>query len=84
MTLSGVKTSSTPSALTTKLPIPSPRLYEQQDDEDDDHDTKHDLTRETVIELEEEVGVPADTYLFDSWFAHDSGLPDHIESYDRD
>ncbi|GAB7011216.1 hypothetical protein JCM31271_31590 [Halorubrum trueperi] len=60
------------------------RLYEQQDDEDDDHDTKYDLAREIVTELEEEVGVPADTYLFDSWFAHDSGLPDHIESYSKD
>jgi len=28
--------------------------------------------------------VPADTYLFDSWFAHDSGLPEHIESYGKD
>ncbi|MFD1599226.1 IS701 family transposase [Halobellus rarus] len=60
------------------------RLYEQHDDEDDDHDTKYDLAREIVTELEEEVGVPADTYLFDSWFAHDSGLPDHIESYNKD
>jgi len=28
--------------------------------------------------------VPADTYLFDSWFAHDSSLPEHIESYGKD
>jgi len=60
------------------------RLYEQQDDEEDDHDTKYDLAREIVTELEEEVGVPADTYLFDSWFAHDSGLPEQIESYGKD
>jgi SRSO17 transposase len=60
------------------------RLYEQQDDEDDDHDTKYDLAREIVTELEEEVGVPADTYLFDSWFAHDSDLPEQIESYGKD
>jgi SRSO17 transposase len=60
------------------------RLYEQQDDQDDDHDTKYDLAREIVTELEEEVGVPADTYLFDSWFAHDSGLSQHIESYSKD
>jgi len=60
------------------------RLYEQQDDDAQDHDTKYDLAREIVTELEEEVGVPADTYLFDSWFAHDSDLPEHIESYDKD
>ena len=28
--------------------------------------------------------MPSDNYLFDSWFAHDSGLPDHIESYNKD
>jgi SRSO17 transposase len=60
------------------------RLYEKQDEDDQDHDTKYDLAREIVTELEEEVGVPADTYLFDSWFAHDSGLPEYIESYDKD
>lgn len=37
-----------------------------------------------VTELEEEVGVPADTYLFDSWFAHNSDLPKQIESYGKD
>jgi len=30
------------------------------------------------------VGVPAETTLFDSWLAHDSGLLEHIESYDKD
>jgi SRSO17 transposase len=60
------------------------RLYKQQDDDDQDHDIKYDLAREIVTELEDEVGVPADTYLFDSWFAHDSGLPEHIESYSKD
>ncbi len=57
------------------------RQYEKTDDEDE---TKYDLSREMVTELEEEVGVPADTYLFDSWFAHDSGLIKHIESYGKD
>jgi Transposase DDE domain. len=28
--------------------------------------------------------VPAATYLFDSWFAHDSGLIKHIESHQKD
>ena len=60
------------------------RLYEKQDDNDQNHDTKYDLAREIVTELEDEVGVPADTYLFDSWFAHDSGLVEHIESYAKD
>ncbi|PHQ42413.1 IS701 family transposase, partial [Halorubrum sp. C191] len=60
------------------------RLYEKQDDNDQDHDTKYDLAREIVTELEDEVGVPADTYLFDSWFAHDSGLPELIESSEKD
>ncbi|EMA48458.1 transposase ISHwa4, partial [Halococcus salifodinae DSM 8989] len=51
------------------------RQYEKADDEDqDDEETKYDLAQEIVTELEEEVGVPADTYLFDSWFAHDSDL----------
>ena len=59
------------------------RPYEQQDNEADNHDTKYDLAREIVTELEE-VGVRRHTYLFDSWFAHDSGLPDHIESYQKD
>jgi hypothetical protein len=51
------------------------RIYEKQDEDDQDHDTKYDLGREIVKELEKEVGVPADTYLFDSWFAHSSDLP---------
>jgi hypothetical protein len=60
------------------------RLYEQQDESDQDHDTKYDLAREIVTELEEEVGVRRHTYLFDSWFAHGSGLPEHTESYSKD
>jgi SRSO17 transposase len=60
------------------------RLYEQQDEDDEDHDTKYDLAREIITELEEEVGVPADTYLFDSWFAHSSDLLEYIESYGKD
>jgi SRSO17 transposase len=44
----------------------------------------YDLAREIVTELEEEVGVRRHTYLFDSWFAHDSGLPEHIEFYGKD
>ncbi|QSG14494.1 IS4 transposase [Halapricum desulfuricans] len=53
-------------------------------DDDQDHDTKYDLTREIVTELEEEAGVRRHTYLFDSWFAHDSSLPEYIGSYDKD
>ena len=60
------------------------RLYEKQDEDDQDHDTKYDLAREIVTELEKEVGVRRHTYLFDSWFAHDSGLPEHTESYGKD
>jgi FOG: Transposase len=60
------------------------RLYEKQDEDASNHDTKYDLAREIVTELEDEVGVPADTYLFDSWFAHDSALVEHIESYGND
>jgi hypothetical protein len=50
----------------------------------DDDDTKYDLARDIITELEAEVGVPADTYLFDAWFAHDSDLIEHVESYDKD
>jgi hypothetical protein len=62
------------------------RQYEKADDEDqdDEDETKYDLSREIVTELEEEVGVPADTYLFDSWFAHDSDLVKHVGSYGKD
>ena len=56
------------------------RLYE--DNKDDE--SKYDLAREVVTELEEEVGVRRYTYLFDSWFAHDSDLIGHLESYDKD
>ena len=55
------------------------RLYD-----DDDDRTKYDLAREIITELEEEVGVPADTYLMDSWFTHDSNLIEYVESYDKD
>ena len=61
------------------------RQYEKSDeDQDDEEETKYDLAREIVTELEEEVGIPAETYLFDSWFAHDSGLIKHVESYGKD
>jgi hypothetical protein len=62
------------------------RQYEKADDEDqnDEDETKYDLPREMVTELEEEGSVPADTYLFDSWFVHDSGLIKHVESYGKD
>jgi len=59
------------------------RQYENRDDEDED-ETKYKLAREIITELEEEVGVPADTYLFDAWFAHDSELIKHVESYGKD
>jgi hypothetical protein len=84
-TLSGAKTSSRPSTLSIKIAYPlTLRLYEQQDNDDQDHDTKYNLAREIATELKDEVGVPADTYLFDSWFTHDSGLPEYIESYGKD
>jgi hypothetical protein len=54
------------------------------EDQDDAGETKYDLSQEIVTELEEEGGVPADTSLFDSWFAHDSGLITHVESYGKD
>jgi len=62
------------------------RQYEKADDEDqnDADETKYNLSREMITELEEEVGVRRNTYLFDSWFAHDSGLIKHVESYDED
>jgi len=59
------------------------RQYEKRDDEEED-ETKYKLAREIITELEEEVGVPADTYLFDAWFAHDSELIKHVESYGKD
>ena len=62
------------------------RQYEKSGDEnqEDEDKTKYDLSREMVTELEEEVGVPAETYLFDCWFAHDSRLIKHVESYGKD
>jgi SRSO17 transposase len=59
------------------------RQYEKSESQDE-HKSKYDLAREIITELEEEVGVAADTYLFDSWFAHDSGLIEHVESYGKD
>jgi len=59
------------------------RQYEKRDDEDED-ETKYELACEIITELEEEVGVPAGTYLFDAWFAHDSELIKHVESYGKD
>src|SRR5699024_7315930 len=55
------------------------RLYD-----DDDDQSKYDLARDIIDELEDEVGVPADTYLMDSWFTHDSNLTEYIESYGKD
>ncbi len=60
------------------------RQYEKADDDQDENETKYELAREIITELEEEVGVPAGTYLFDSWFAHDSNLIKHVESYGKD
>jgi len=51
------------------------------EDQEEAKKTKYDLARELITELEEEVGVPVVTYLFDSWLAHDSGLIAHVESY---
>jgi len=59
------------------------RQYEKSKNENEDK-TKYDLARDIITELEEEVGVSADTYLIDAWFAHDSGLTGHIESYSKD
>jgi len=55
------------------------RLYD-----DDDDRSKYDLAREMITEIEEEIGVPAGTYLTDAWFTHDSNLLEHIESYNKD
>ena len=59
------------------------RQYEKVKDEDEDK-TKYDLAQDIVTELETEVGVPADTYLLDAWFAHDSDLIGRIESHGKD
>ena len=62
------------------------RLYEQQSEDDEDHDTKYDLTREILTELEEEVGVPADTSSSTRGFGPQlcSDLLRNIESYGKD
>ncbi len=67
------------------------RQYEKAEDEDqededqeDEEATKYELAKEIITELEDEIGVASATYLFDSWFAHDSGLIKHVESYKKD
>jgi len=61
------------------------RQYEKADnDEENVEATKYELAQEIITELEEEIGVPAATYLFDSWFAHDSGLINHVKSHGKD
>mgnify|MGYP000326559606 FL=1 len=60
------------------------RQYEKTDEDQDEEETKYDLARDIITELEEEVGIPAETYLFDAWFAHDSGLINYLESYNKD
>ena len=40
--------------------------------------------REILQEDHSQVPTATDTYLFDSWFAHDSALVEHIESYGND
>ena len=44
------------------------RQYEKDDDEDQDdaNETKYDLSWEMITELEEEVGVRRNTYLFEN------------------
>jgi hypothetical protein len=59
------------------------RQYEKVKDKDEDK-TKYDFAQDIVTELETEVGVPADTYLLDAWFAHDSDLIGRIESHGKD
>jgi len=53
-------------------------------DQEDAETTKYELAKEIITELEEEIGVPAATYLFDLWFAHDSDLIGHVESHGKD
>jgi len=62
------------------------RQYEKSEDENQENEeaTKYEPAKEIITELEKEIGVPAATYLFDSWFAHDSGLIKHVESYKKD
>jgi|GEM_PF-1301986 len=61
------------------------RQYEKADDDEKDVEaTKYELAQDIIMELEEEIGVPAATYLFDSWFAHDSDLIRHVESHGKD
>jgi SRSO17 transposase len=60
------------------------RQDEKADDENQDDETNYDLVREMITELEGEVGVRRHTYLFDSWFAHDSELIKHVESSGND
>lgn len=61
------------------------RQYEKADDDEEDVEaTKYELAQEIITELEDEIGVPAATYLFDSWFAHGSELIKHVESHRKD
>ena len=61
------------------------RQYEKADDDEEDVEaTKYELAQEIITELEEEIGVPAATYLFDSWFAHGSELIKHVKSHRKD
>ena len=68
----------------TSYPLTFRQYEKDNEDQEDEDKTKYDLSREMVTELEEEVGVSAETYLLDCWFAHDSGLIGHIESYNKD
>lgn len=53
------------------------RLYEK------DADTKIELAQAMVTELEAEIGVSAETFLFDSWYTA-ADLIESIEAYDKD
>ena len=69
----------------TSYPLAFRRVEgDDAENQEDEEKTKYDLARELIAELEEEVGVPVGTYLFDSWFAHDSGLISYVESYGKD
>ncbi|WP_435079948.1 IS701 family transposase [Halococcus sp. AFM35] len=52
------------------------RLYEKEAESKIDH-------AKALVNEAHEVGVPADTYLFDSWYCSQE-LVEHVESYDRD
>ncbi|HET7322703.1 MAG TPA: IS701 family transposase [Halococcus sp.] len=52
------------------------RLYEKEAETKIDH-------AKALVDEAHKVGVPADTYLFDSWYCSQE-LVEHVESYDRD